>query len=359
MKPDMRLPFVLALWLPLTTLLTCTAGNYGATCFDPAAIELCGNDLDDDCDGVVDNGCSCAPGIERPCWPDRSGNAMAPPANTTIQSGCQVGTQRCSDAGNWGGCDGGAPPKDELCGNVVDEDCDGDFDDPDACQCVSGSTRDCWVIDAAGTVSTTPPPSHDHPWVRCRRGTQQCNNGTWTGSKCVDAGGVNSAAGPQPETLDCRDNNCDGRVDEGLANACKNPTNMCWGVYQCSAPATLVCRPPSDLPDPMNAYHLAAHLQNGTWDWNCNGTIEVNYCHAMGCAMGATNHYIHTADPAQICGAIFGTTGTCPPYVAYSAVAPAALPACGGNVRATRCTSGAGTCTQGALVPPDWRVYCR
>ncbi len=44
---------------------TLVCQNGGLVCdgnVDPAASETCGNSIDDDCSGVVDNGCSCDPG---------------------------------------------------------------------------------------------------------------------------------------------------------------------------------------------------------------------------------------------------------------------------------------------------------
>src|SRR5439155_16751356 len=35
----------------------------------PPAVELCGNGLDDDGDGMVDEGCICTPGTTQDCFP--------------------------------------------------------------------------------------------------------------------------------------------------------------------------------------------------------------------------------------------------------------------------------------------------
>jgi hypothetical protein len=42
---------------------------------------------------------------------------------------CESGLQFCSN-GTWMDCTGGVGPSPELCGNDIDEDCDGQVDEP-------------------------------------------------------------------------------------------------------------------------------------------------------------------------------------------------------------------------------------
>ena len=86
----------------------------------PPSAEVCGNGVDDDCDGLLDNGCSCAAGETRACFP-------ADPALVGVGV-CREGTETCGPGGGdnaWGDCSGAVLPGDEVCGDGIDQDCDG------------------------------------------------------------------------------------------------------------------------------------------------------------------------------------------------------------------------------------------
>jgi hypothetical protein len=88
-------------------------------------IELCGDTmdgdgLDNDCNGAVDETCTCVYGATRSCF-----------AGTPELRGvgaCADGVMHCGEFGTWGACTGGQTPDAETC-DGADEDCDGAVDD--------------------------------------------------------------------------------------------------------------------------------------------------------------------------------------------------------------------------------------
>ena len=55
--------------------------------------------IDDDCDGAVDEGCACVPGLAQACFKGNPSYRDDP--------GCFAGTQHCTPGGVWGPCTGG------------------------------------------------------------------------------------------------------------------------------------------------------------------------------------------------------------------------------------------------------------
>ncbi len=86
----------------------------GAAC-GPESEESCGNGLDDDCDGLVDEG--CVPGqFRQTCYRG--------PAATRGIGACRDGEQEAIN-GRWGPCIGDVLPGPEVCGDDIDGDCNG------------------------------------------------------------------------------------------------------------------------------------------------------------------------------------------------------------------------------------------
>ncbi|MBL8678620.1 MAG: putative metal-binding motif-containing protein [Myxococcales bacterium] len=160
------------------------------------------NNADDDCNGTVDDGIAPIP-----CY---SG-----PSGTQNVGRCRGGNRVCS-MGSMTACTGEIVPVPEVCGNGVDEDCNGMVDD--GCGvCTPGQTRTCYTgpVGSAGVGI-------------CRSGTETCTAArVWSGT-CV--GEVLPAAAETCANM--LDDNCNSATDEGCMVCSPTVTND-----TCGAPA--------------------------------------------------------------------------------------------------------------------------
>lgn len=156
--------------------------------------ELCGNGVDDDCNGTADDNCTCVPGTTQRCYggdPARAGRGA-----------CGYGMATCAGSGEfgrWGACEAwGRPMEAETCGNAVDDDCDGMTDE--GCLCNPGEMRACY----SGPTST--------------RGVGACSAGTQTCTAREGGADWGPCAGevlPEPDRCDGTDRDCDGNPNTG------------------------------------------------------------------------------------------------------------------------------------------------
>lgn len=110
------------------------------------AREVCGNGLDDNCNGTVDESCPCIPGTVQDCF-------LGPPGSRSTGA-CHDGSQRCTGSGEfgtWSPCTGGISPSAETC-DALDNDCDGCADDGLCC----GSELRCPSADDSRVPSGQP-----------------------------------------------------------------------------------------------------------------------------------------------------------------------------------------------------------
>jgi len=158
--------------------------------------EVCDDGLDNDGDGEVDEQCACDPqtSATQACYP-------GDPA-TRGKGQCEDGTQSCvtvEEFSSWGTCSGAVLPGKEVCGDNIDNDCNGKVDDGPGCLCQAGQSQACY----SGPQGTENVGA-------CKAGTQTCNIAGVGWEACV--GEV------LPATEQCDDNidnDCDGLVDEG------------------------------------------------------------------------------------------------------------------------------------------------
>lgn len=115
--------------------------------------DTCGNGLDDDYDGFVDENCGCEPGTTQACFGGRPEEVELP--------NCRQGSQACEgqEFAGWGSCQGWScddtPPPEELCDNALDDDCDGVVDE--------GCELDVPVDIDGDCVEAACPPQAPYP----------------------------------------------------------------------------------------------------------------------------------------------------------------------------------------------------
>ena len=164
----------------------------------PAAEPSC-DGIDDDRDGVVDDGCSCLGDVRQACY-------GGDPRNAGLGA-CSFGSQPCDsdgEFGTWGACEGWVPPSREICGGD-DEDCDGLVDE--GCDCRVGTTTECYETSSGAPIAGSPGVGV------CRAGASTCD--AVPDGRSV-FGACEGAIGPSPEICDNGlDDDCDGTQDEG------------------------------------------------------------------------------------------------------------------------------------------------
>lgn len=188
-----------------TGMAACSGGVLGSCDGVTTPVdEACGGTtaVDEDCDGLIDEGCSCT--ADQSCY--------GGPEGTAGVGACRAGEQTCVSGELDPTCRDQVVPRPETCSNGgVDDDCNGVTDD------VPRLGDPCVDTSAIGD---------------CRLGRLVCGSDSPT-PQC-------EARAPAPETCDGNDEDCDGRVDEtfdrstdpancGACGVACGPEEMCCG----------------------------------------------------------------------------------------------------------------------------------
>jgi hypothetical protein len=147
--------------------------------------------------GFCDATGSCVPGV---CAPGANQSCYTGPAGTQGVGACRAGTQTCDAAGQWGPCLGEVTPVAEVCGDGIDNDCDGVADD--GCQTTTTTivppciedTQPCFFVDdccsgcciARDFEAFCEPAEHCLPPTTTTTTPRPCSPVCAQGQRCCD-----------------------------------------------------------------------------------------------------------------------------------------------------------------------------
>ena len=223
---------------------------------DGGPVDPCGDGLDGDRDGAVDEGCTCTAGARQQCF-------RGDPALAGI-GGCGWGFQDCAageEFGMWDACIGDGAPATETC-DSIDNDCDGVVDP--GCECLAGARRPCYSGGTGLGVGV------------CAEGVETCE-ATAAGSRW--SGTCTGEVVPSAERCDgVLDDDCDALIDEGCSCA-PGSSRACYGgpagtrdAGACHA-GTQACAP-TGWGACMGAVLPGVERCTGGVDEDCDGAVD-------------------------------------------------------------------------------------
>jgi len=266
---------------------TCSAGQWGSCTGQVVPVtEICDN-KDNDCNGVVDS-------FSSPCY---SG-----PVGTQGVGICKAGTKTCT-SGVYGSCLGETLPTAEVCGNAVDDNCNGLTDEENATGCTiyrKDADQDGYGISTDTKCLCAPVV----PYTASNSGPSDCND--------------NNALINPGRTEICSnsiDDNCNAQVDEPGASGCtiyyqdvdRDGYGTTASQCLCAPAAPYDSLYSTDCNDSNSAIHPGATEVCDGIDNNCNTLTDTSDL-PLSTLCPNTAHAVSSCGGASGCGISFCNT---------------------------------------------------
>lgn len=226
-------------------VLVCNGEHNGLICnavvISPLSHEDdCATQLDENCNGTINDGCECEPGEIQSCdynYPSE-----------TLEHGCSAAQKTCGENGRMGQCEGGVFPVDEVC-NGNDDNCDGYPDN------VEGVGEAC-ESEEVGVCSFI--------------GQLECQGQEL---KCGPPDGYVPPITPVSDfSCDNLDNDCDGEIDEDFV-----PETPCSaGLGICESQGLIICANGMEMCDAVELNLSRDEDCSTPEDENCDGVVNEN-----------------------------------------------------------------------------------
>ncbi|NUM25725.1 MAG: VWA domain-containing protein [Candidatus Buchananbacteria bacterium] len=221
-----------------TGQLVCQSGTITDTCTPlPPSTEVCGDSVDNDCNGIVDNGCinECTPGEQISC------GALDP---VNYKGVCAAPTITCNALGAWPRTECTAQKKTSevgFCTDNLDNDCDGFADCQETTDCPAGNV--CSGNCLAGATCNVSAGPTQFDWI-CNAQPAAFCGGTGTAcGLCVEVSAGNFQCQSNASACSGGAGYCGVCQDQGggVNFSCAPNNNACTAVCTTCSSSTLSC----------------------------------------------------------------------------------------------------------------------